>query len=162
MDGDLHVKDDVDVYRRAIFAPIAGSGCCYDRDYTLGPRSLRIYTDEGDGKEFGVRINSYKGARLDLGHYRALRIGVFPMRALVAELHLIINGEDVVIPASEPKSLSTPAWGEIEFSLADIQPGADISAMEWRFRRTEGVAFGVVNTAKEANGINLDRIYLVP
>ena len=162
MDGDLHFNDDVDAYRRAIFAPLTGSGYCYDRDYTLGPRSLRIYTDEGDGKEFGVRINSYNGARLDFGHYRALRMGVFPMRALVAELHLIVNGEEVVIPASEPKPLATPAWGEIEFSLADIQPGATVSAMEWRFRRTEGVAFGVVNSAKEANGINLDRIYLVP
>ena len=55
-----------------------------------------------------------------------------------------------------------PGWGEIEFSLADLLPGESISAMEWHFRRTEGEAFGVVNSAKEADGINLDRIYLVP
>ena len=42
LDGDLHYKNDVDVYRRAVFAPLEGSGCCYDRGYTLGPRSLRI------------------------------------------------------------------------------------------------------------------------
>ena len=162
LDGDIHYNGDVDVYRRAIFAPLAGSGCCYDRDYSLGARSLRIYTDEGEGKDFGVRISSYCGARLDLGCYRALRMGVFPMRSLVAELHLIIDGRAKVITASGVKPLAVPGWGEIEFSLSDIQPGTVITAMEWHFRRTEGVAFGVVNSAKEADGINLDRIYLVP
>ena len=162
LDGDIHYNGDVDVYHRAIFTPTAGSGFCYDRDYTLGPRSLRIYTDEGEGKDFGVRIGSYNGAQLDLGCYRALRMGVFPMRCLVAELHLVIDGEVTRIPASEAKPLSVPGWGEIEFSLADIPADARISAMEWHFRRTKGEAFGVVNTAKEADGINLDRIYLVP
>ena len=162
LDGDLHYKNDVDVYRRAVFAPLAGSGCCYDRDYTLGPRSLRIYTDEGEGHGFGVRVNSYPGAKLDLGEYRALRMGVFPMRCLEAELHLTIGGAVRIIPASAPRSLDVPGWGEIEFSLADLLPGESISAMEWHFRRTEGEAFGVVNSAKEADGINLDRIYLVP
>ena len=65
-------------------------------------------------------------------------------------------------PAKEATPLETPGWGEIEFPLSDIAPETVITAMEWRFRRTEGVAFGVVNSAKEADGINLDRIYLIP
>ena len=83
------------------------------------------------------------------------------MRSLVAELHIITGDGVKVIPAKEATPLETPGWGEIEFSLSDLNESS-ITAMEWHFRRTEGVAFGVVNSAKEADGINLDRIYLVP
>ena len=34
--------------------------------------------------------------------------------------------------------------------------------MEWHFHRTPGIPFGVVNSPKEAAGINIDNIYLVP
>jgi sialate O-acetylesterase len=162
LDGDLRYNSAVDTYRRAIFTPIPGSGCCYDTDYALGTRSLRVYA-EGEENTFGVRIASYACARLDLESYAALRMSVFPLRCLEAELHLFLSDESkitVKAPAGTP--LSTLEWGEIEFPLPSIDDGVTIKAMEWIFRRTPGVPFGILNIAQEAAGINLDNIYLVP
>ena len=162
LDGDIHYNSATDTYRRAIFTPLSGSGCCYDSDYALGSRSLRVYA-EGEEHTFGVRIPSYSGARLDLGNYTALRMSVFPLRCLEAELHLHLSDESkITVKAQTGTPLSTPEWGEIEFPLPSIDDGVTIKAMEWHFRRTPGIAFGVVNSANEAAGINLDNIYLVP
>jgi len=163
LDGDVHYNGNVDAYRRAIFTPLSGSGCCYDTDYTLENRSLRIYA-EGDENTFGVRIPSYPGARLDLENYTALRMSVFPMRCLEAELHLILADDEgtVTVKASNKTKCPTPEWGEIEFPISHIKEGAKIAAMEWHFHRTPGIPFGVVNSPKEAAGINIDNIYLVP
>lgn len=164
LDGDVHYNGAVDAYRRAIFTPLSGSGCCYDSDYALETRSLRIYAEDKENEDtFGVRIKAYSGARLDLGKYSALRMSVFPLRCLDAELHLIFADQSrITVKADGGTPLSTPEWGEIEFLLPKLDPSKEIVAMEWRFHRTPGVPFGILNIAQEAAGINLDNIYLVP
>ena len=162
LDGDIHYNGSVDAYRRAVFTPLSDSGCCYDSDYALGLRSLRIYA-EGNKNTFGVRIPSYSGARLDLREYSALRMSVFPLRCLDAEICLIFDDQsEITVKADSGTPLSTPEWGEIEFLLPKLDPSKEIVAMEWRFHRTLGVPFGILNIAQEAAGINLDNIYLVP
>ena len=162
LDGDMHYNGAVDAYRRAIFTPLSGSGCCYDSDYALGSRSLRIYSEDNENT-FGVRILSYLGAKLDLEEYSALRMSVFPLRCLDAELHLIFADQSTItVKANSGTPLSAPEWGEIEFLLPKSNCHKEIVAMEWHFHRTQGIPFGILNIAQEAAGINLDNIYLVP
>jgi hypothetical protein len=90
-------------------------------------------------------------------------MSVFPLRCLEAELCLIFDDQnEITVKAASSTPLSVPEWGEIEFSLPKFDRHREIVAMEWRFRRTQGVPFGILNISQEAAGINLDNIYLVP
>ncbi len=153
IDNDFQYLAESDASAHAIYRAFPNSGFCYDRTDTLdGTRSLRIYSYEKD-EEFGVKTTKRPGAELDLGLYRALRFSVYPTSLLEeAKIHLtFMDGTTYTVEPTWKKDAALPEWCELEFSLAKAGEGM-IKDLGFSFRTKSGAV----------DGVNVDRIYLVP
>ncbi len=153
IDNDFQYLAESDASAHAVYRAFANSGFCYDRTDTLaGPRSLRVYSYEKDA-EFGVKTTKRPGAELDLGLYRALRFSVYPASLLdTARIEItFMNGKTVAVEPTSKKDAALPEWCELEFSLREAEAGM-VKDLAFSFRTKEGAV----------DGVNIDRIYLVP
>lgn len=151
LDSDFQYRTATDSYPRAIYRPLPGSGVCFDRTNSLGPRSLRVYAEEKDAT-FGAEVLRRTGAELDLGRYTALAASVFPARALCPSLVLTLaDGSTVTVPGERGEDGRLPEWVEYRFPLAALKD-ATVYRLAFTFTAAEG----------EVAGANIDRIYLIP
>ncbi len=153
IDSDFQYLAESDASSHAVYRAFSNSGFCYDRTDTLeGPRSLRVYSYEKDA-EFGVLTTRRPGAELDLGLYRALRFSVYPASLLdTATISFTFtDGKEVTVEPTSRKDAALPEWCELEFSLSEAEAGM-----------VRDLAFSFRTKSKEVDGVNIDRIYLVP
>ena len=116
-----------DFFNRAVFNPSVGSGVCYDSDFSLSSRCLRIYALDHSSKEFGAYILASQYATLDLQNYSALKFMLFHHASLDVKLALHYeeaNGTCIThtITASRAES-GRLGWLEHSFDLSAIPEG---------------------------------------
>ena len=153
IDNDFQYLAESDASAHAVYRALPNSGFCYDRTDTLGEtRSLRIYSYEKDA-EFGVSTARRPGAELDLGLYRALCFSVYPTSLLKTATisFTFMDGKQVTVEPTARREADLPEWCELEFPLGKAEEGM-VDTLTFSFRTEEGLV----------DGVNIDRIYLVP
>lgn len=94
LDGEQFILEaDKNVFKRQIWHPSSDSEVCYDSEYALSPRSLRI---RGSADGFGAYVLSHKCRELDLENYSALRLCVLNSKGLSLTARLYYEEGSIV------------------------------------------------------------------
>ena len=129
-----------DFFNRAIFNPTEGSGVCYDSDFALSSRCLRVYALDHNCKKFGTYIKASQYATLDFENYKEMKFSLFHHNNLTVELVLHYkenNGTSIVhrIKATHAET-GRLGWYDHSFDLSEI-PEGEIKKAEFSFTRGE-------------------------
>ena len=144
-----------DFFNRAIFNPTSGSGVCYDSDFALDGRCLRVYALDQSQKTFGTFIRASQYATLDLQNYSALKLLIFHHNELKVKLALHYKEKDGVssvcrIEATKGEN-GRLGWLEHSFDLSGI-PDGTIEKAEILFTRGDN----------RLSYVFIDKLILVP
>jgi hypothetical protein len=130
-----------DFFNRAIFNPIEGSGVCYDSDFAVTARSLRVYALDHNDRRFGAYILASQYATLDLENYSALKFSLYHHRNLTVELVLTYAEKDGTRLIHTCRAAAAEegrnGWYEHTVDLVSIPEGT-IEKAEFRFTRGDG------------------------
>lgn len=137
-----------DVFRQPIYRPSENSTVCFDRDFSISGRSIRV---GGSGESFGAYIVSAPYNPLDLQNYTALRVCFLNCNGLTAELVLSFSDGTVQTFSGEKLSERAGGWGEYVFDLTPVSAGK-IEKVEFRFTLKNNPLYYV----------NIDSLVLVP
>ena len=144
-----------DFFNRAIFEPISGSGVCYDNDFAITARSLRVYALDHANEKFGAYILASQYATLDFENYSAMKFSLYHHRSLRVELVLHYKEKErtrlVHRVAVTPSENGKNGWYEHTADLSGI-PIGEIEKAEFLFTRGED----------RLSYVFLDDIVLVP
>lgn len=144
-----------DFFNQAIFNPTEGSGVCYDSDFAVTARSLRVYSLDHSIKKFGAYILASQYATLDFENYREMKFALYHHRNL--EVNLVLYYKENEGTSFVHKIKATAAengkngWFEHSVDLSDI-PAGEIEKAEFSFTRGEN----------RLSYVFLDDIVLVP
>ena len=130
-----------DFFNRAIFNPIEGSGVCYDSDFAVTARSLRVYALDHNDRRFGAYILASQYATLDLENYSALKFSLYHHHNLTVELVLTYAEKDGTRLTHTCRAAAAEegrnGWYEHTVDLVSIPEGT-IEKAEFRFTRGDG------------------------
>ena len=138
-----------DVFRQPIYRPSPGSTVCFDRDFSISGRSVRV---GGIGETFGTYIISNPYNPIDLQNYSALHLCLLNINGLNADivLNFAEKGGNMVI-TGEMLSTLPGGWGKYVFDLTAV-PDLKIDSLEFRFTLKNNPLYYV----------NIDSLFLVP
>ncbi len=134
-----------DVFRQPIYYPSERSYVCYDSDFSLTGRSLRV---RGEGESFGTYFVSRRYNDLDLYNYSALYVSFLNNNELTAKLKIYYAEDDkgtaltVTLTPERLKDHSN-GWSDYRFDLSALPIGT-ITKAEFVFKKT-GVPLYYVN-----------------
>ena len=144
-----------DFFNAAIFNPACGSGVCYDSDFAVTARSLRVYAIDHSDKKFGAYIRAGQYEPLDFENYKELKFALYHHRNLEVKFILYYKEKD---GTSLVHSINATAaengkngWFEHSVDLSGI-PVGEIEKAEFSFTRG----------ADRLSYVFLDDIVLVP
>ena len=144
-----------DFFNAAVFNPSEGSGVCYDSDFSVTARSLRVYALDHSNKRFGAYIRAGQYEVLDFENYKEMKFSLYHHRNLTVELILYYKEENGTRLTHKIKAAAAEngknGWFEHSFDLSSI-PTGEIEKSEFFFTRGEG----------RLSYIFLDNIILVP
>lgn len=127
-----------DVFRQPIWYPSNGSRVCFDSDFSITGRSVRI---GGDSESFGAYIAAAAYNPLDLYNYSALNMSVMSVTPPSPRMVLTYrNGEEretTVSVFGELKKERAFGWREYRYDLSDI-PNDNIVKAEFSFTVESG------------------------
>lgn len=122
-----------DVYRQPIFHAAEGCTVCYDTDFSLTGRSVRV--GGKTASKLGCYVLAHRYNALDLYNYSALNVSFMHVGTLTARLVLHYTEKDgTAITAfvnGEKLGALPGAWGQYTFDLTSL-PVGNISKMEFR------------------------------
>ena len=137
--GSVH-NTYFDFFNRAIFTPNVGSGLCYDSDFALTSRSLRVYALDHSDKKFGAYILASQYDTLDFENYKELKFSLYHHCNLTVELVLYYKEKDGTSLVHKVKATAAEngknGWYEHSVDLSCIPEGA-IEKAEFSFTRGE-------------------------
>lgn len=127
-----------DVYRQPIFHASDDCTVCFDTDYSVTGRSVRV-----GGKtpaKLGCYVLAHRYNALDLYNYSALNVSIMHVGTLSAKLVLHYAEKDgtaiTVSIAGERTGAKPGAWGEYSFNLSSLPVGT-VLKMEFSFSLSE-------------------------
>ena len=143
------------VFNMAVFNPCDNSSVCYDSDFTLTGRSVRIYAKSNSDLTFGVYLLARQYTSLDFENYEAMKLQIYNARKITAKLILYYkedNGSKVIHTVTAEKTSDMKSgWTEHSFDFSSIPVGI-IEKAEFSFTLAE----------KQLSFVNIDDIVLVP
>lgn len=129
-----------DFFNTAIFNPSYGSGVCYDSDFAVTARSVRIYALDHSNKKFGAYIRAGQYEVLDFENYKEMKFSLYHHRNLTVELVLCYKEKDGTSLTHKIKATAAEngknGWFEHSFDLSGI-PTGEIEKAEFSFTRGE-------------------------
>ena len=144
-----------DFFNAAVFNPKNGSGVCYDSDFAVTSRSVRIYALDHGEKNFGAYILASQYAPLDFENYKEMKFSLYHHRNLTVELVLSYKEKDGTSLIHRLKATAEEngvnGWFGHSFDLSEI-PEGKIEKAEFSFTRGED----------RLSYVFLDDIVLVP
>ncbi len=138
-----------DVFRQPIYRPSENSTVCFDSDFSLSGRSIRV---GGSADSFGTYIVSNPYNPLDFQNYIALQACFLNTVGLTVSLVLSFSdkGEDLVIPGQMTQALAG-GWGRYVFDFSSVPEG-----------RIEKAEFSFTLRDNPLRYVNIDSLTLVP
>jgi len=132
-------RDDLrDVYRQPIYHASEGCTVCYDTDFSLTGRSLRVHGNTPS--KIGCFVVAHRYNALDLYKYSALNASFMHVGALSAKLILHYaekDGTAITVSINGEKLENIPgAWNKYTFNLSSLPLGT-IQKMEFAFTLTD-------------------------
>ena len=141
-----------DAFRQPIYYPSNGSAICYDSDFSLTGRSLRV---SGEGENFGTYFLTKRYNDIDLYNYSALCVSLLNNSGLTARLKVYYSEKadgtalTVTLKAERVKEYSN-GWCDYRFDLSAL-PRSYIAKAEFLFNKKETPLYYV----------NIDNLYLI-
>lgn len=137
--GDT-VNTYFDFFNRAIFNPSEGSGVCFDSDFALDSRALRVYALDHSQKSFGTYILASRYATLDFENYKEMKFSLFHRADLTVEFVLYYKEKEGTRLVHKIKATCAEnghlGWFEHSLDLSGI-PEGEIEKAEFLFTRGE-------------------------
>ena len=129
-----------DFFNRAVFNPCANSGVCYDSDFAVTARSLRVYALDHNDKKFGAYILASQYATLDFENYKELNFALYHHSNLTVEFVLYYKEKDGTRLTHRIKATAEEngvnGWYRHHFDFSEI-PAGKIEKAEFSFTRGE-------------------------
>ena len=116
-------------FNRAVYKPCEGE-LCFDNDFSLSGRSLRVIGEKFAPLSFSVLSSPYH--ELDLNNYSALKVCLLNTKNLVATLTVKSDDKEIVVEGVKDKYIYGD-WYEYSFSLDKIKKGCDKITFSFRF-----------------------------
>ena len=125
-----------DFFNRAIFNPSCGSAVCYDSNFAVTARSLRVYALDMSSKKFGSYILASQYSPLDFENYSAMKFALYHHNDLKVELVLYYKESEGTSQIHKVKAQAAEngvnGWYEYSVDLSAIPEGV-IEKAEFSF-----------------------------
>ena len=147
------VKPNVlDTFRNPIYYPGPNSTVCFDPDFTLGTRSLRV--GGINSKHFSTYVQSEKYADLDLQNYLALNVSLLVIGSMKAKLVINYRDDSKILSYAingEPKETLQGNWVNYRFDFSEIPNGT-----------IKNISFEFEVSNESFDYVNIDNLILEP
>jgi len=148
---DSFTNDHRICFRQPLFNANAGSTVCFDTDFELSGRSVRVH---GETSSFGMYIKAYKNRALDLKNYSEIRASILNTVGLTARIVVYYAGGDEQSFLGEKIKQRKSDFCDYLFDISSVNQEKEITKMEFRFEIDE--------TNPVNKYVNVDCIILVP
>ncbi len=141
LDSEFIIEDTAqpnpNSFRHPIYRPLENSSVCFDPDFALSSRAIRIWDESKFGEEFGAYVLAKHYNSLDLYNYKKLSMAVFNHKNTRVRLALSYAEKDgvekkVYINGTKQDDINETGWAWFDFDLTHLDK-ACITKMELLF-----------------------------